>query len=127
MLKYASLLNVEGKLLEGDKARKLALKYLIKAHEQCYFRDGYGDGSLLSLFGLSWWVDIDPLTDEKGKMSPKNIHFLLQELKTRQGLFKENLKFVKKDEPAYYVKQCKTLMSLLEDALDKEESISCSL
>ena len=105
----------------------MALKYLIKAHEQGYFRDGYGDGSLLSLFGLSWWVDIDPLTGEKGKMSPKNIRFLLQELKTRQGLFKENLKFVKKNEPAYYVKQCKTLMSLLEEALDKEEAISCSL
>ena len=117
----------QGKPLEEDNARKLALKYLIKAHERGYFSDGYGDGALLSLFCVSWWVDIAPLTDKKGKMSPKNIRFLLYELKTRQGLFNENLKFVKKDELAYYMKQCKTLMSLLEEALDKEEAISCSL
>ena len=54
--------------LEADNARKLALKYLIKAHERGYFSDGYGDGALLSLFGLSWWVDVAPLTDEKGNI-----------------------------------------------------------
>ncbi|MCP4142103.1 MAG: hypothetical protein GY755_17815 [Chloroflexi bacterium] len=113
--------------LEADNARKLALKYLIKAHERGYFSDGYGDGALLSLFGLSWWVDVAPLTDEKGKMSPKNIQFLLQELKSRKGLFKENLKFVKKDDPTYYMKQWKMLRLLLEEAIDKDEAISCSL
>ena len=57
-----------------------------------YFRDSYNSSCLLSLFDLSWWRDVaNVLTDEQGRMSPRNARRFLHWLTVHEPIFEARL------------------------------------
>ena len=94
--KFNFWIAVRDKLQE--KGRKNAAQekvyfYFDKMYELGYFRDSYNQTNLLWLFGLSWWRDVlNILTDKDGFMQPDQAKSFLQLLKSREGVFKGNLK-----------------------------------
>jgi hypothetical protein len=119
----------------ADKAQKWVLKYYGKMHERGYFRDSYNPTNLLWLFDLSWWRDVsDVLVGKDRKMSPRNAGRFLQMLADREPVFEAKLKKV---EPAkgetraevekYFRGKYERLKAFLRQAIDRKESVQCSL
>jgi hypothetical protein len=98
-------------------------------------RDSYNPSNLLWLFGLSWWQDVlDVLVDKDGKMSPRNAERFLQMLADRAPVFEANLKKVKPakgetraEVEEYFRGKYERLKAFLRQAIDRKESIQCSL
>jgi hypothetical protein len=111
------------------------LRYFEKMHERGYFRDSYNPSNLLWLFGLSWWQDVlEVLVDKDGKMSTKNAKRLLQMLADREPVFQANLARVKPADgetraevEKYFRKKYERLKAFLWQAIDRKESVECSL
>jgi hypothetical protein len=128
-------LDKAGQREAADKAQKQVLEYYGKMHERGYFRDSYNPSNLLWLFDLSWWRDVsDVLVAKGGKMSPKNAKRFLRLLADREPVFEANLK---KAKPAkgetraeveeYFRDKYERLKAFLQQAMDRRESIQCSL
>ena len=128
-------LRKAGQLEAADEAQKSVLKYYDKMYERGYFRDSYNPSNLLWLFGLSWWRDVlDVLVGKDGKMSPRNAKRFLQMLADREQVFEANLKKVKpaKGETGaevekYFRDKYERLKAFLRQAIDRKESVQCSL
>jgi hypothetical protein len=119
----------------ADRAQKWVLKYYGKMHERGYFRDSYNSSNLLWLFDLSWWQDVlEVLVDKDGKMSPRNAERFLQMLADREPVFEAKLKKVKPakgetqaEVEEYFRDKYERLKAFLRQAIDRKESIQCSL
>jgi hypothetical protein len=128
-------LHKAGQQEAADKAQKWVLKYCGKMHERGYFRDSYNSSNLLWLFDLSWWQDVlEVLVDKDGKMSPRNAKRLLQMLADRKLIFEANLKKVKPakgetraEVEEYFRDKYERLKAFLRQAIDRKESVQCSL
>jgi hypothetical protein len=119
----------------ADRAQKQVLKYFEKMHERGYFRDSYNPSNLLWLFDLSWWQDVlEVLVDKDGKMSTRNAERFLQMLADREPVFEAKLKKVKPakgetraEVEEYFRKKYERLKAFLRQAIDRKESVQCSL
>ena len=119
----------------ADRAQKQVSKYFEKMHERGYFRDSYDSSNLLWLFNLSWWQDVsDVLAGRGGKMSPRSARRFLQMLADREPVFEANLKKVKPakgetqvEVEEYFREKYDCLKAFLRQAIDRKESIQCSL
>jgi len=119
----------------ADGAQKQVLKYFEKMHERGYFRDSYNSSNLLWLFDLSWWQNVlEVLVDQDGKMSPENAESFLRLLEDRESVFQANLAKVKPADgetraevEQYFRKKYERLKAFLRQAIDRKESVQCSL
>lgn len=117
------------------EAQKQVSKYYQKMYERGYFRDSYNRSNLLWLFDLSWWEDLhNVLTDEHGVMNPEAAERFLQLLADRESAFEANLKKLEVIEgetrekvERYFRKKYQHLKAFLQKAIDRNESIDCSL
>jgi len=130
-----SALQKAGQREAADEAQKQVSKYYGKMHERGYFRDSYNSSNLLWLFDLSWWRDVlDVLVGKDGKMSPRNAGRFLQMLADREPVFETNLKKVKPakgetqaEVEEYFREKYDCLKTFLRQAIDRKESVQCSL
>jgi hypothetical protein len=84
---------------------------------------------------LSWWRDVlEVLVDKDGKMSPRNAKRFLQMLADREPVFEANLKKVKPAQgetraevEKYFRDKYERVKTFLRQAIDRKESIQCSL
>jgi hypothetical protein len=128
-------LRKAGQREAADRAQKWVLKYYGKMHERGYFRDSYNPSNLLWLFDLSWWQDVlDVLVGKDGKMSPRNAERFLKMLADREPVFEAKLKKVKPakgetraEVEEYFRGKYERLKTFLRQAIDRKESIECSL
>jgi hypothetical protein len=98
-------------------------------------RDSYNPSNLLWLFDLSWWRDVlEVLVGKDGKMSPRNAKRFLQMLADREPVFEANLKKVKPakgetraEVEEYFRDKYERLKAFLRQAIDRKESVQCSL
>jgi hypothetical protein len=128
-------LHKAGQREAADRAQKWVLKYYGKMHERGYFRDSYNPSNLLWLFDLSWWQDVlEVLVDKDGKMSPRSAKRFLQMLADREPVFETNLKKVKPakgetraEVEEYFRDKYERLKASLQQAIDRKESVQCSL
>jgi hypothetical protein len=128
-------LQKAGQQRAADQAHKQVLTYFEKMNERGYFRDSYNSSNLLWLFDLSWWQDVlEVLVDKDGKMSPRNAKRFLQMLADREPVFEAKLKKVKPakgetraDVEEYFRDKYERLKAFLQQAIDRKESVQCSL
>lgn len=92
-----------------------------------YFRDAYNDGSILQKYGLSWWADIIPLTDDKGVMSVEKVKKFLTWLEERALDFEKNIASEPKEEQEYFREGAVLLGQFLRDAIELNSPIIASL
>jgi len=79
---------------DRDKAQHQVERYYAKMYERGYFRDSYNRTSLLWLFGLSWWLHIGLLLEERDEgcvLSPANAMWLLDFLRRHEAVFEGKL------------------------------------
>jgi hypothetical protein len=128
-------LHKAGQREAADRAQKQVLKYFKKMHERGYFRDSYNGSNLLWLFDSSWWRDVlDVLVGKNGRMVPRNAKRFLQMLADREPVLEANLKKVKPakgetwaEVEKYFRDKYERLKAFLRQAIDRKESIECSL
>jgi hypothetical protein len=111
---------------EYDQACQQVSDCYHKIHERGYFRDSYGN-ALLWWFGLSWWTDVIPLLDEDSYLSVHATQTFLARLKEREVIFAANLMPLPAKEQTYYRTRYAELHGFLQQALDLNEPIYCSL
>ena len=128
-------LHQAGQREAADRAQKQVSKYFEKMHERGYFRDSYNPSNLLWLFDLSWWQDVlEVLVGKDGKMSTRNAERFLRMLAEREPVFEANLKKVKPargemwaEVEKYFRDKYERLKAFLRQAIDRKESVQCSL
>jgi len=104
-------------------------------HKRGYFRESYDPSNLLWLFDLSWWQDmLEVLVGKDRKMSPRNAQRFLRLLEDRESVFQANLKKVKPakgetraEVEEYFRDKYERLKVFVQQAIDRKESIQCSL
>jgi hypothetical protein len=128
-------LQKAGQREAADDAQKWVSQYFEGMYERGYFRDSYNPSNLLWLFDLSRWRDVsDVLVGKNGKMSPRNAARFLEMLADREPVFEANQKKLKpaKGETRaavgqYFRDKYERLKAFLRQAIDRKESIQCSL
>ena len=128
-------LQAAGNLAEAEAAQQKVETYYDKMYARGYFRDSYNNSNLLWLFKSSWWVDVSgTLTDDEGLMSPENARRLLCLLQEREPVFNANLQRVKLEAgesqettEQYFREKYQQLQAFLQEAIDIDEAIICSL
>jgi hypothetical protein len=102
--------------------------------EGYYFRDPYNNGSVLWQMNLSWWGDVGKLLTKNGYISIANIKkfkqmivnrpiSLTHQIKNPEGLHEpENPEWV-----TYFIKQREELLRFLDNAIELNEKIRCSI
>jgi len=128
-------LQAAGNLAEAEAAQQKVETYYDKMYARGYFRDSYNNSNLLWLFKLSWWADVSGiLTDDEGLMSPENAQCFLHLLQEREAVFSANLPQVeltddesRETAEQYFCEKYRQLQVFLQEAIDKDESIICSL
>jgi hypothetical protein len=84
---------------------------------------------------LSWWQDVlEVLVDKDGKMSPRNAKRFLRMLADTEPVFEVNLKKVKPakgetraEVEEYFRDKYERVKTFLRQAIDRRESVQCSL
>ena len=123
--KKRDALQKAGRKAAAEEAEKEVSWYWDKISEKGYFRDNYNFSSLLWLFGLSWWEDVEePLADLASRIDYFDAELILQKLKEREPLFEANLKKVEPDKGdtreeagGFLRDQYRRLKTLLRDSI----------
>lgn len=101
-----------------------------------YFRDSYNSSSLFWIIGLSWWSDVGDMLDDEGDLQPAKAQELLDIVKGREPRLKTYLAdhdFSKDwSEPraeivAYFEDKYERFKAFLQQAIDLNEPIHCSI
>lgn len=92
-----------------------------------YFRDSYNDSNLLWRFGLSWWVDVIPMLNKDGELTPQRAQELLSTLESRFDEFEQRLADAPSEQQRYFRKKWRQLRYFLTTAIKQGEAIACSL
>jgi hypothetical protein len=92
-----------------------------------YFRDSYNGWDVLWQFGLSWWNDVLPLLDSQSSLSVEKILALLALLDERQSQFDDNMTERAEDDRSYFQQKARELRGFLQQAIELNEPIDCSL
>jgi hypothetical protein len=103
-----------------------------------YFRDSYNGTSVMNFLGLSWWLNVIPMLDDDGKLTPKKCVDLWNSINsapipkvTKEFCESNNLGL--DDEctletwQAYFEKKRNTLLSFIKSAIANNEPIDTSL
>jgi hypothetical protein len=102
--------------------------------EGYYFRDPYNYGNVLWQMNLSWWGDVGKLLTKSGYMSVTNVKkfkqmivdrpiSLTHQIKNPEGLHgTENPEWV-----TYFIKHREELLKFLDNAIERNEKIHCSI
>lgn len=98
-----------------------------KLHDRGYFRDPYNPWDLLRTFDLSWWVDITPLLDSEQRLSVANARKFLEILTQREATFKSSVASMPSNDKQYFQEQYRRLQRFLQEAIDLDQPIECSL
>lgn len=123
---------------EKGKWQKKVTQYYEKAYSKGYFRDSYNITNVLNTFGLSWWQDVIPLTDDEGYLQPQEVNTLLdmilsrnQKLPTMEELREGRAKMATKNAlvgwHGYYREKGKKLIAFLKLAKKLNSPIKASL
>ncbi len=116
---------------------------LEKQYSVGYFRDAYNSHSLLGNLGLSWTQEVFDKLDD-GMLSVENCKWLLQEINNRRigekvtkepivarlnNLFGDTNSTIELDAEKieYLVKKKSKLVNLLQDAIELNEPLYCSV
>ena len=98
-----------------------------KLYERGYFRDPYNDWDLLWNFGLSWWTDVIPRLDDEGRLSVEDTKKLLALLREREPTFEANVSKSSAEDQQYFRERYRRLQRFLEEAIQLDEPVECSL
>ena len=119
---------------DDEDAHQKAMDLYDKLYtKDVYFRDSYNSGSLMWSLGLSWWEDVQELIDNEGDLHPLQIQKLLNIIKSREvsvsNDFKADMPDEWTDEDAlqYFNEQRDALVSFLQQAIDTNDTIGCSV
>ncbi len=110
---------------EREKADARVSECFEQMYSQGYFRDPYNGWDVLWKFGLSWWEDVIPMLDHKGRLSIAGAKRLLTMLTEREGLFEKNVAGT--DNEQYFRSRYIELLQFLNQAIALKEPIDCSL
>ncbi len=105
---------------------------------QAYFRDSYNSQNVLWTINLSWWTNISPMCDDKGRLSVTGCKkFLLfiegtpHVMPTRKKLVEMGADFSQEktlgDWHEHFRNKRQELIDFLKHAIELNESIQCSL
>jgi len=107
---------------------------------KAYFRDSYNMGNVLWTLGLSWWIDVLPLLDEKLQLKGENLLRFRdrvvnagQHLPSSQELREKHAVVTATGEESienwhrHYVTKRQELIAFLDRAIENHSSIICSL
>ena len=104
--------------------------------EGYYFRDSYNEGSLLWQMGLSWWEDVGKLLTKSGYMSVANAKKFKQMIADRPISLTHQVKFGHPEwvhDPenpewqTHFIKHREELLRFLDNAIEMNEKIRCSI
>lgn len=112
---------------EYDEAQKRVSECYDRLYECGYFRDPYNDWDVLWRFGLSWWNDIVPLLNRENCLAVADVRRLLSMLDEHQGEFQGNMAECSPGDREYFENQAKALREFLNQAIELNEPIACSL
>lgn len=128
---------------ETDKFNEMRLDLLEKQYSVGYFRDSYNNSSILSQLGLSWSGDIAQRLEDS-MLQVEDCKWLLEEVKNRRigegvvqekamtslyqvlGLTKPDIE-LDSEMIEYFVNKKIKFMDLLQDAIDLNEPLYCSI
>lgn len=112
---------------EYEAAQKRVEETYDQMYDRGYFRDSYNDWDVLWKFGLSWWNDITPLLDKEGLLPVPMIREVLKMLDQRQPDFDATMAGLPAKDREYFENKALVLRSFLEQAVNLQEPILCSL
>jgi hypothetical protein len=101
--------------------------YNRQSGDEGYFRDPYNDWDLLWQFNLSWWKHILPLLDQDDNLAVRDAEWLLDQLKRREKMFEQNIAEMPAKEQEHFRIRYQRLQKFLNCAIERNESILCSL
>jgi hypothetical protein len=116
------------------RAQGLVCRYYAQLYRRGYFRDSYNASNLLALFELDWWRDIGDQLTADDELLPDQAAALLATLQAREPRFRRNLVQLEL-EPGesrrtvvrYFCRKYRTLCAFLDEAIRRQEPISCSV
>ena len=94
-----------------------------KMRQVGYFRDPYNDNDLLWKFGLSWWGDVIPMLDKKGRLSVGQTQKLLDLVSEKENAFALNLAKLPSAERRYQRRRYRLLQRFLRQAIELDTPI----
>jgi hypothetical protein len=112
---------------EREKYHKKVSVLYDKMYEKGYFRDSYNNSSLFWKLDLSWWNDLGNYIDGKSNMHPENIKKFLELIKSRKHHLIANLQNVEEDEMNYFFSKYDAFCKFLEEAIEFNQPIYCSV
>lgn len=113
---------------ERERAQEQVSEYYDQLYAAGYFRDPYNSWDLLWKFDLSWWNDVLPKLNEDGELSPSDAAWLLDELRrSRQERFEQAIVDLPAEDQASFRDRHEALKAFLNAAIERNESIQCSL
>jgi hypothetical protein len=83
--------------------------------------------NLLSRFELSWWRDVLPMLDSKNYLPVAGVKRLLGMLQDREAGFQTSLTVLPPENRQYFQERSQELQRFLQQAIDLNEPIYCSL
>lgn len=100
-----------------------------------YFRDNYNSYGLFAQLGLSWWRDVIPLCNSRGNLTRPRAQKLLKMVQgaalctasAQKVAQEQGDKTPDKGWDAHYEKFRQELLAFLQDAIDRNVPIECSL
>lgn len=125
---------------ERENVQQEVEKYLGLIYSEGHFRDSYNATSALAHLGLSWWRDVAPLCTEEQVLKGDNLKRFRKmvtsaewRLPTKQELRAERVSVNNTGENSlegwhqYFVETRSRLLAFLDQAIQLNSSIICSL
>src|SRR6185312_1760536 len=123
-----------------NAAQEEVTNYYELMYSEGYFRDSYNCTSVLWTLDLSWWRDVTPLCDDHGDLKGENlvkfremVASANQWLPSRRQLKKQHATVDEEGENSleewhkYYREKRQKLLAFLDQAIELNTSIHCSL
>jgi hypothetical protein len=112
---------------ERQRAQTQVQEYADQLYAAGYFRDPYNNWDLLWQFGLSWWNDVVPKLDQDDNLAPREATWLLRNLQSREQRFEMAIRDLPAKHQEYFRERYEVLRAFLNSAIERNESILCSL
>lgn len=121
-------------------AQKVVTKYYDLMYSKGYFRDSYNVSNVLNRLGLSWWVDVKPLCTRDRKLCDEQLRKFRdmvasaklslpsrQELKKQGGIVEDTGANSLAAWHKYFAREQTALLAFLNQAIELDSAIRCSL
>jgi len=134
LVEQRNQLREAGKYLQAEQAQEQIEQLHDRMYEAGYFRDSYNDSNLLWLFGISYWQDIRDMLNKRSELEPEQAKTLLKRLSRRERIFEARLQeqsvlesWTKEERETYFRKKYAEFRRFLQQAIDLNEAIYCSI